>query len=132
MAVEVEVIGKNYWSRRNGVVQRLPVGTKMVVKGVPEALKDKLRVIKEVDDGQLIVNDNPEASKLRAEGKVAAADKLMSEENERKAAADTGDEELDNLRASYTELTGDEPDKRWKAKTIIAKIDEAAGKTLEA
>ena len=122
MAVEVEVIGKNYWSRRNGVVQRLPIGSKLVVRGVPEALKGKLKVIKEVDDAKFIINDSPEADKLRSEGKHQEADRIMASQKE--GGAD--DAELAGLREKYTELTGEEPDKRWKSETLKRKISEAS------
>ena len=83
MAILAEVIGKKYYSRLNGDVREVPVGTKIVVKGIPEHLSGKLKKLKEVDDGELIVNDDPEAARLRAEGKPQAADKLMDEKKEK-------------------------------------------------
>lgn len=82
MAVEVEVIGRGFYSRINGDAQEVPVGTKMVLKGVPEALKGKLKVIKDAEDRQLVFNDTPEAARLREEGKSQAADKVMAKAKE--------------------------------------------------
>ena len=80
MAYQVEVIGKNYYSRMNGVAQKIPVGTKLVIASKPSDRENKLKLIKEVPDSQLVVNDSPEAAKLRDEGKPQAADKLISAE----------------------------------------------------
>jgi len=85
MAVLAEVIGRSYYARRNNVAEELPIGTQIVVRSIPEALKTKLRLVKEVEDGQLIINDNPEAAKFRDEGKDLQADKLMADDKEEKA-----------------------------------------------
>lgn len=39
--------------------------------------------------------------------------------------AQDDDEDIDALRAQYTELTGEEPDKRWKEKRLQDEIDKA-------
>lgn len=85
MALLAEVIGKNYYTRINGETREAPIGHRMVVRGIPKQLSNKLKEIKEVDDNQLIVNDSPEAAKLRDEGKPQAADKLLAAEKEKAA-----------------------------------------------
>lgn len=85
MAYEVEVVGKKYYSRMNGVAQEIPVGTKLVLRHKPSDRENKLKLIKEVSDDQLIVNDTPEAAKLRDEGKTQAADKAMATNKEQLA-----------------------------------------------
>lgn len=87
MAYQVEVVGAKYYSRIGGVAQEVPVGTKLVLRHKPSDRENKLKLIKEVDDGQLVINDNPEAARLRDEGKPQAADKAMAADKEQKAAA---------------------------------------------
>lgn len=127
MAVLAEVIRGGYYTRNNGAVKEADIGTKLVVKAIPKALETKLKKVKDVDDSQLIVNDNPEAAKFRDEGKAEKADKIMNATPDEAGA----DEEVSRLRAAYTDLTGEEPDKRWKPETLNKKISEAAEKNEE-
>ena len=109
--IVAEVIGRNYYSRRNGVAQEMPIGSTVVVRGIPKDLSRKLRKVRDAKDGEFIVNDTPEAAKLRDEGKERQADQVMTKAKEelakkldkelakkkaaeaKKAAKDDGDED---------------------------------------
>ncbi len=80
MAYLVEVTKPGYYSVHQGVFRALPVGTQIVVAAKPASWGAKLKLIREVDDGELIVNDTPIAAKLRAEGKVKEADEANATE----------------------------------------------------
>lgn len=122
MAVQAEVIANNFYSRINGAAQKVPKGTKIVVRGIPDALKGKLKLIKEVDDKELIVNDTPLAADLRAQGRGRAADRIMDKVSDEEA------KELNRLREAYEELTEDLADKRWSVATLKTKIADATEK----
>lgn len=88
MAFEVEVIGKKYYSRMGGVAQEIPVGTRLVLRHKPSDRETKLKLVKEADDVKLIVNDSPEAARLRDEGKEQAADKVLADSKDNLAKKD--------------------------------------------
>lgn len=120
MAVLAEVIGHNYTTRDNltGQARKLSLGEQIVVKGIPEFLKGKLKAVKDVPDSELIVNDNPTAARLREEGKSEAADKEM-------ATTDAAEqEELNELRAQYEALIGEKPHHKMKADGLRKKMNE--------
>ena len=86
MAIIAEVIARNYYTRINGETREAPIGHKLTLRNIPKDMSHKLKMVREIDESELVVNDSPEAAKLRDEGKPQAADKLMSEEKETKAA----------------------------------------------
>lgn len=77
MAVLVEVVGKNYYAMIGGEMQKAPKGHKLVVAAVPKNAEGKLKVIKEVKDSEIVVNDTPEGKALREMGDIKAADALL-------------------------------------------------------
>ena len=81
--VIVRVIGRGYYTRLNGKTQEVPIGTEIPVKGIPDALKNKLEYVRDARSSEIIVNDNPEAAKFREEGDVRKADQIMSEVKEK-------------------------------------------------
>ncbi len=89
MAYLVEVTKKGYYSAHQGAFCQVPVGTQLAVAAKPDAWGSKLKLIREIDDSQLIVNDTPIAAKLRAEGKVKEADEANATEGKGPKAAPT-------------------------------------------
>ena len=95
--IVAEVIGRNYYTRHNGIAQEMPIGSTVVVRGIPKDLSRKLRKVRDAKDSEFIVNDTPEAAKLRDEGKDREADRLMAEVKEK--LAKKLDEELAKKKA---------------------------------
>ena len=80
--IVAEVIARNYYSRRNGVAQEMPIGSTVVVRAIPADLTGKLRKVRDAKDSEFLVNDTPEAAKLRDEGKERQADQVMAKAKE--------------------------------------------------
>ena len=108
----VEVIAKGYYGRVNGRVQQLPIGHQFVVNSKPASWGSKLRVIKEVDSSQMVVNDNPLAAALREDGKAAQADKANADEPVSGMKADDAAQGEDGKAAQADKANADEPVKR--------------------
>lgn len=83
--IVAEVIGRNYYTRRNGVAQEMPIGATVVVRGIPDSLSGKLRKVRDAKDSEFLVNDTPEAARLRDEGKEREADRVMADAKEKLA-----------------------------------------------